>query len=82
VRRIEVKGRVRGQPIRLTTNEWLKARQLAQSYFLYVVWDPKMPGAVPVIVQDPGHTLEHAAREVRAVSHIEVPAEAIEQAAQ
>ena len=81
VRRIEVKGRQRGQPIRLTTNEWLKARQLAQSYFLYVVWDPKMPGAVPVIVQDPGHTLEHAAREVRAVSHIELPAEAIEHAA-
>src|SRR5204862_7203684 len=28
VRRIEVKGRYRGEPIRLTPNEWLKATQL------------------------------------------------------
>jgi hypothetical protein len=26
VRRIEVKGRKKGQPIRLTTNEWYKAQ--------------------------------------------------------
>ena len=32
VRRIEVKGRKRGQPIRLTTNEWFKARQLGDTY--------------------------------------------------
>jgi hypothetical protein len=81
VRRIEVKGRKRGEPVRLTTNEWLKARQLADSYYLYVVWDPKTTGATPLIVQDPGHRLEHAAREVRALSHIEVSAEAIEQVA-
>lgn len=81
VRRIEVKGRKRGEPVRLTTNEWLKARQLADSYYLYVVWDPKTAGATPLIVQDPGHRLEHAAREVRALSHIEVSAEAIEQVA-
>ncbi len=78
VRRIEVKGRKRGEPVRLTTNEWLKARQLADSYYLYVVWDPKTAGAAPLIVQDPGHRLEHAAREVRALSHIEIPAEAID----
>ncbi len=81
VRRIEVKGRQRGQPIRLTTNEWLKARQLAQSYFLYVVWDPKQSGASPLIVQDPGHALEHGAREIRTISHIELPVKAIEEAA-
>lgn len=40
IRRIEVKGRTRGQPIRLTTNEWYKAAQLGDSYWLYVVWDP------------------------------------------
>ena len=33
VRRIEVKGRKRGQPIRLTTNEWFKARQLGDTYW-------------------------------------------------
>ena len=40
VKRIEVKGRLRGQPVRLTVNEWYKAQQLAETYWLYVVWDP------------------------------------------
>ena len=40
VRRIEVKGRKKGQPIRLTTNEWYKAQQLGDSFWLYVVWNP------------------------------------------
>ena len=39
IRRIEVKGRRRGQPVRLTTNEWYKATQLGDSYWLYVVYD-------------------------------------------
>lgn len=78
VRRIEVKGRVGGQPVRLSTNEWLKARQLAESYYLYVVWNPRDASAAPVIVQDPGHALEHVAHEVRAISGYELPAEAIE----
>jgi superfamily II DNA or RNA helicase len=79
-RRIEVKGRARGQPVRLTTNEWLKARQLAETYWLYVVWDPLEAGAEPVCVQDPAHTLEHAAREVQVVAGYEIPAEAVEEA--
>jgi len=40
-----------------------------------------LPAATPCIVPDPGHTLEHVAREVRAISHMEVPAEAIERMA-
>jgi len=80
VRRIEVKGRVRGAPIRLTTNEWLKARQLGLTYWLYVVWDPKEPGAQPTLVQDPAHVLEHAAREVAATRYYEVSASAVQQA--
>ncbi len=76
VRRIEVKGRLVGQPVRLTINEWLKARQLGESYWLYVVWNPTTtPELVPV--PNPGHRLEHLAREVSAVSHIEIPPEAI-----
>ncbi len=82
VRRIEVKGRVGGQPVRLTVNEWLNARQLGGTYWLYVVWDPVEPGAEPVCVPDPAHTLEHAAREVRVLSGYEVPAEAVDQAAE
>lgn len=80
VRRIEVKGRQRGQPVRLSINEWLKARQLAESYWLYVVWDPTTPGYELVPVQNPGHQLEHVAREVRPVSHMEIPAVAIGEA--
>ncbi|MGH2522098.1 MAG: DUF3883 domain-containing protein, partial [Anaerolineales bacterium] len=79
VRRIEVKGRQRGWPILLTRNEWLKAKQLGESYWLYVVWNPTEPGAAPVTIQNPAQRLEHIAREVRAISHWEVSAEAIVQ---
>jgi SNF2 family DNA or RNA helicase len=78
VRRIEVKGRVHGAPIRLTTNEWLKARQLATTYWLYVVWDPRAGGAAPIIVRDPAHALEHAAREIAATRFYEIGAAAIQ----
>ena len=78
VRRIEVKGRRRGQPVRMTANEWLKARQLADSYWLYVVWDPTTPARELIHVPDPGHRLEHVAREVRSVSHMELTSEALQ----
>ncbi len=78
VRRIEVKGRLRGQPIRLTTNEWYKAQQLAETYWLYVVWDPL--GATPELVRihNPVEKLDHAKREI--VRFFEITAEAIMQA--
>ena len=63
----------------MTTNEWLKSRQLAESYWLYVVWDPTTPGCELVPVPNPGHRLEHVAREVRSVSHVELAAEVIAQ---
>jgi SNF2 family DNA or RNA helicase len=78
VRRIEVKGRKRGSPIRLTTNEWLKARQLGETYWLYVVWDPKEAEARPERVQDPGNRLDHLKKEIREISHYELSADAIE----
>jgi superfamily II DNA or RNA helicase len=82
VRRIEVKGRMRGQPIRLTTNEWYKATQLGESYWLYVVWDPlDHPDPIPMMVQNPAKHLDHAKREVVAARFVDVPADAIEQAA-
>jgi superfamily II DNA or RNA helicase len=77
VRRIEVKGRAKGAPIRMTTNEWLKARQLASTYWLYVVWDPNEPGAKPVIVKDPANALDHAARVHPTLGCCELPANAI-----
>ncbi|HPC17198.1 MAG TPA: helicase-related protein [Candidatus Hydrogenedentes bacterium] len=82
LRRIEVKGRQRGMPIRLTTNEWYKAAQLGDSYWLYVVWDPlNNPDPEPVRIQNPVKHLDHAKKEVVAARYFDIPAQAVEQAA-
>lgn len=82
VRRIEVKGRKRGHPIRLTTNEWYKAQQLGDSYWLYVVWDPlSNPDPTPLIIQNPAKHLDHAKREVVAARYFDLPGEAVESVA-
>lgn len=77
VKRIEVKGRMRGQPVCLTTNEWYKAQQLAETYWLDVVWNP--PGKTPELVriQNPAVRLGHAKREIVAARFFEIPAEAV-----
>ncbi len=81
VRRIEVKGRRRGQPVRLTVNEWYKAQQLGDSYWLYVVWDPlDAPDPAPLRVRNPAKRLDHAKQEVVAARYYDVPAVAVEQA--
>jgi hypothetical protein len=90
--RIEVKGRRRGQPIRLTTNEWYKAAQLGDSYWLYVVWDPlDLPApelrqagncaTEPVRVQTSVKHLDYAKCEVVAARYYDIPTETVEQAA-
>jgi uncharacterized protein DUF3883 len=82
VRRIEVKGRKKGQPIRLTTNEWYKAQQLGDSFWLYVVWNPlHNPDPVPVIVQNPAKHLEHAAKPVVSTRFYDIPADSVMDAA-
>ncbi|MCX7047276.1 MAG: helicase-related protein [Candidatus Sumerlaeota bacterium] len=82
IRRIEVKGRKKGQPIRLTTNEWYKAQQLGDSYWLYVVWNPlDKPDPTPVMIQNPAKHLEHAAKQVVSARFYDIPAEAIERGA-
>jgi hypothetical protein len=77
VKRVEVKGRMRGQPVRLTTNEWYKAQQLAESYWLDVVWDPLGKEPELVRIQHPVARLDHAKREIVAARSFEIPAEAI-----
>jgi hypothetical protein len=78
VRRIEVKGRKKGQPIRLTTNEWFKATHLGNSYWLYVVWDPlENLDSEPIRIQNPAQKLDHAKREILEKRFYEIPAEAI-----
>ena len=80
VRRIEVKGRKRGQPVRLTTNEWYKAQQLGDTYWLYVVWDPlDDPDPAPLMIRNPAKHLDYAKREVVAARYYDLPAEAVEQ---
>ena len=55
------RGRRAGRPVRLTTNEWYKAQQLGDTYWLYVVWDPlENPEAVPVMVRNPARHLDYA----------------------
>jgi superfamily II DNA or RNA helicase len=77
VRRIEVKGRERGQPIRLTTNEWYKAIQLAETYWLYVVWDPLGKNPELVRIQNPSTVLDHAKKEIAATRFYEISSDAI-----
>ena len=79
VKRIEVKGRLKGQPIRLTTNEWYKAQQLAETYWLYVVWNPLGDSPELVSIHNPAAKLDHAKREIVAARFYEIPAEAITQ---
>jgi superfamily II DNA or RNA helicase len=77
VRRIEVKGRRRGGNIVMTTNEWYKAQQLGETYWLYVVWDPLSDNPALVRIQHPAEKLDHAKREVAASRYYEISADAI-----
>ena len=80
VKRIEVKGRMQGQPVRLTTNECYKAQQLAETYWLYVVWGPLGDSPELVRIHNPAAKLDHAKRVIEAARFYEIPAEAIEKA--
>jgi hypothetical protein len=56
VRYIEVKGRAATGAVELSANEWLKAEQLGEDYWLYIVTDAiRSPSLHPV--QDPAHRL-------------------------
>jgi len=81
VKRVEVKGRLRGQPVRLTTNEWYKAAQLADTYWLYVVWNPLGDSPELVRIHNPVAKLDHAKREIVAARFYEIPADAVQHAA-
>lgn len=82
VRRIEVKGRIHGEPIRLTTNEWLKASQLGSSYWLYVVYNPTSDNPELHKIQDPARVLDHAKHEIVTARMFELSADAVIEAAQ
>ena len=81
VKRIEVKGRRWGQPVMLTTNEWYKAQDLAETYWLYVVWNPLGDSPELVRIHNPAAKLDHAKREIVAARFYKIPAEAVMTAA-
>lgn len=59
-RYIEVKGRVGVGAVALSKNEWFKAKQLGDDYYLYVVWNTKDYPQIeltPLIIQNPAANL-------------------------
>jgi superfamily II DNA or RNA helicase len=56
VRYIEVKGRAGVGAVEISENEWLKAEQLGEDYWLYIVTDALESPAL-YLVQDPAHRL-------------------------
>lgn len=67
----------------MTTNEWYRASQLGDSYWLYVVWDPlENPNPEPLRIRNPVKHLDHAKREVIALRYFDIPAEAVQRAAE
>jgi superfamily II DNA or RNA helicase len=81
VRRIEVKGRSRGLPVRLSTNEWYFACNNPDTSWLYVVWDPLGDHAELHAVPNPAVALDYAKREVISARFYEIAADAIARAA-
>lgn len=56
-RSIEVKGRAGVAPVEVSNNEWARACNLGDKYWLYVVYDCATPAPRLVRVQDPFGTL-------------------------
>jgi type II secretory pathway pseudopilin PulG len=78
VRRIEVKGRAQRElEVSLTVNEWRKAQQLGDSYWLYVVWGCKMPNPELLKIPNPARVLAGDAKEIKQVTRYIVGAEAL-----
>lgn len=78
VRRIEVKGRAGlNQDVSLTANEWRKAQQLGDTYWLYVVWGCHTPHPQLLIIQNPVKKLAGKVKEVKQVTRYLIDAEII-----
>lgn len=80
VRRIEVKGRAQlQQKVSLTENEWRKAQQLGDSYWLYVVWGCKTTKPQLLMIQNPAKKLVSDVKEIKQVTRYLVGAKALVQ---
>lgn len=78
VRRIEVKGRAQlHQKVSLTVNEWRKAQQLGEFYWLYVVWGCKTSDPQLLMIQNSARTLAADAKEIKQVTRYLFEAKAL-----
>ena len=77
VKRFEVKSRARGQPVRLTTNEWCKAQQFSDTYWLAVIRDSLGVSSELARIKNPAARLDNAKREIVTVRFFEIPAVAV-----
>lgn len=58
IRYIEVKGRAEAGEIRLSSNEWKKARRFGDQYWLYIVTETKSEEPQLTEIQDPSRQFE------------------------
>ncbi|MDZ8238649.1 MAG: helicase-related protein [Nostoc sp. ChiQUE01a] len=78
VQRIEVKGRAQhNQEVALTVNEWRKAQQLGDSYWLYVVGGCKSENPQLLTIKNPAKVFAGDAKEIKQVTRYVVGAEAL-----
>ncbi|WP_017305482.1 DUF3883 domain-containing protein [Spirulina subsalsa] len=78
IRRIEVKGRAgMNQDVSLTSNEWRRAQQLGDTYWLYVVWNCQGEQPQLLTIQNPALVLAGEVKEIKQVTRYIVGAEAL-----
>ncbi len=68
---------VDGPVRRAAANDWFKAQQLGEHYWLSVVWDPLGQSPELVAIQNPAQKLDNAKREIIASRYYEIPADSI-----
>ena|GEM_PF-2986832 len=59
-------------------NEWLKAKQLKETHWLYVVWNPTEPNYELITISDPANKLEYTAKEIKTISNYEIDGKEID----
>lgn len=78
IRRIEVKGRAGiNQDVSLTSNEWRRAQQLGDTYWLYVVWNCKGEQPQLLTIQNPALVLAAEVTEIKQVTRYIIGSEAL-----
>jgi len=75
-------GYTAGNAIQLEHSEWTRAQNLGDTYWLYVVWNPLQADYRLVNIQNPFRVLKHAVKAREIIRRYEIPAQAIEAAAQ